>query len=115
MTPGMEAIYFSRSVIPFDRGGLKCGKPSDVDYYTHVGIYAYRPETLTRIVGMHETSLEKAEKLEQLRWIENGCRIAVAFTERPSFGIDTPADLARAEEEMRKFVAAKARYMGKND
>ncbi len=115
MTPGMEAIYFSRSVIPFDRGGLKCGKPSDVDYYTHVGIYAYRPETLTRIVGMHETSLEKAEKLEQLRWIENGCRIAVAFTERPSFGIDTPADLARAEEEMRKLVAAKARYMGKND
>ena len=109
MTPGMEAIYFSRNVIPYDREGFESGIMSNVEYYTHVGIYAYRPETLTRIVGMPATPLEKAEKLEQLRWIENGCRIAVALTARPSLGIDTAEDLMRAEEKMQKLVGAQTR------
>ena len=56
--------------------------------------------------------LKSGEKLEQLRWIENGCRIAVAFTERPSFGIDTPADLARAEEENEKISCRQSPIYG---
>lgn len=109
MTQGMEAVYFSRSVIPYNREEFKSGNLSNVEYYTHVGIYAYRPETLSRIVEMPQTPLEKAEKLEQLRWIENGYRIAVALTERPSLGIDTPEDLLRAEEKMKKLVAVQTR------
>jgi 3-deoxy-manno-octulosonate cytidylyltransferase (CMP-KDO synthetase) len=93
-----EAIYFSRAVIPFLRN-----HPSDEyleyhDYYTHVGVYAYRTKVLKELVSLQASSLEKAESLEQLRWIENGYRIHVGYTNEKSIGIDTPDDLKGIEK-----------------
>lgn len=93
-----HAIYFSRSVIPFLRGVPKEEWPSKHQYYTHLGMYAYRAYALSQIVAMPQSSLEIAESLEQLRWIENGIKVKVGLSEMSSIGIDTPEDLARAEE-----------------
>ena len=65
-------------------------------FYKHIGLYAYRAETLRAITLLPQSSLEKAESLEQLRWLENGYRIRVAVTPYDTVGIDTPDDLARA-------------------
>lgn len=92
-----RALYFSRSVIPYQRGVDAEKWPSSAVYHTHVGIYAYRADALRRIASMEPSSLEMAESLEQLRWLQNGLNIAVAVTESPTIGIDTPADLAAAE------------------
>ncbi len=86
------ALYFSRSMIPYLREG---GEETVV--YRHWGIYAYRRETLARFVSLPEGRLEKCEKLEQLRSLENGIRIKAIRTSFESIGIDTPDDLARAE------------------
>lgn len=92
----MNALYFSRSMIPFHRGGeLQDPIPEDLPYYLHVGLYGYRSQSLERICAMEESFLEKTEKLEQLRWLENGLKIRVALCNEPSFGIDTPEDLER--------------------
>ena len=92
----MNALYFSRSMIPFHRGGeLQDPIPEDLPYYLHVGLYGYRSQALERICAMEESFLEKTEKLEQLRWLENGLKIRVALCNEPSFGIDTPEDLER--------------------
>ena len=89
-------LYFSRSMIPFHRGGeLQDPIPEDLPYYLHVGLYGYRSQALERICAMEESFLEKTEKLEQLRWLENGLKIRVALCNEPSFGIDTPEDLER--------------------
>ena len=82
-----EAIMFSRKVIP--QGG---------PYYRHIGIYAYRADVLAKITRLEQSPLEKAERLEQLRWLENGYCIHVGVTDMPTIGIDTPEDLARAIE-----------------
>lgn len=104
MGAGGEALYFSRSIIPYVRG-VECKEWLDkVDFRTHVGIYAYRTEVLRRIVELPKSPLELAESLEQLRWLENGYHIAVAETIHPTVGIDTPADLEEAE----KFLASQA-------
>ena len=87
------AIYFSRSMIPYLREG---GEETTV--YRHWGIYAYRRETLAKFVSLPEGRLEKCEKLEQLRALENGIRIKVIRTTFDSIGIDTPEDLVRAQE-----------------
>jgi 3-deoxy-manno-octulosonate cytidylyltransferase (CMP-KDO synthetase) len=88
-----EAIYFSRSVIPFLQG-VDHGKWLDSHvYYKHIGIYGYRSDVLRDIVKLPPSPLEKAESLEQLRWIENGYKIKVAITEHESPSIDVPADL----------------------
>ncbi len=90
------AMYFSRSVIPFVRG-LKQEEWKVVhDFYCHIGIYAYRKDILKRITRLEMSDLEKAESLEQLRWLQNGFRIKVAETFTESLGIDTPADLQKA-------------------
>ena len=67
-------------------------------YYKHIGLYAYRTEVLREITALPQSSLEIAESLEQLRWLENGYKIKVGISEVETIGIDTPQDLARAEE-----------------
>ena len=97
LTADDYALYFSRSEIPFLRVG-----GTDMPLYRHWGIYAYRRATLDRFVSLPESSLEKCEKLEQLRALENGIRIKVVKTVFQSIGIDTPEDLTRAEEYIRE-------------
>lgn len=96
-----NALYFSRSIIPYIRG---CEWTEWLDrhtFLTHVGVYAYRAETLAAVTRLPRSPLEIAESLEQLRWLQNGYSIRTAITEAPTIGIDTPADLAAAEEWLR--------------
>ena len=93
----MNALYFSRSVIPFMRGITPQEWPSRHQYYTHLGMYAYRAKVLETITNLPPSPLEISESLEQLRWLENGMRIKVGISYKSSIGIDTPDDLARAE------------------
>jgi len=100
LTSDDYALYFSRSMIPYLREG---GEETEV--YRHWGIYAYRRETLAKFVSLPEGRLERCEKLEQLRALENGIRIKVIRTSFDSIGIDTPDDLVRAQE----FLARKSK------
>ncbi|HPG10197.1 MAG TPA: 3-deoxy-manno-octulosonate cytidylyltransferase [Chitinophagaceae bacterium] len=84
-----DALYFSRSTIPFNRSG-------DADYYLHVGVYAYRKEMLLDFTSWPATQLEQTEKLEQLRLLENGIKIRMAETDYQNIAIDTPENLADA-------------------
>lgn len=93
-----EAVYFSRSVIPFLRGVEKDLWSSKNTYYKHIGVYAFRAEVLKKVSQLKQTPLELAESLEQLRWLENGLKIKTAVTDIETIGIDTPDDLAAAEE-----------------
>lgn len=97
----MRAIYFSRSVIPFLRGVEREQWLSHHTFYKHIGMYAFRSEVLEQITSLEQSELEKAESLEQLRWLENGYKIGVGITEEETIGIDTPEDLQRAEEFLR--------------
>jgi 3-deoxy-manno-octulosonate cytidylyltransferase (CMP-KDO synthetase) len=90
-----EALYFSRSVIPFLRGIESGSWTKQHSYYKHIGIYAYRADVLGAITRLEQTPLEIAESLEQLRWLENGYRVKVGFTDVETIGIDTPEDLER--------------------
>ena len=92
-----RALYFSRSIIPYDRdsrGGVK--------YLRHQGIYGYRRKVLLAFVKWKPTPLEQAEKLEQLRALEHGIAIGVIVVRRGSVGVDVPADVAKAERALRK-------------
>lgn len=91
-----QALYFSRSVIPFIRGEEKNNWLNKNTFWGHVGMYAYRADVLQKITQLAPGKLEKAESLEQLRWLENGYRIQTAVTDFHSFGIDTPEDLEKA-------------------
>ncbi|MBP5307163.1 MAG: 3-deoxy-manno-octulosonate cytidylyltransferase [Paludibacteraceae bacterium] len=97
-----EAIYFSRSTIPYVRGKEKEEWLKVHRFYKHIGMYAYRSDVLQAITALPPSSLEKAENLEQLRWIENGYRIKVAVTSHATIGIDTPADLDQALQFLHK-------------
>jgi 3-deoxy-manno-octulosonate cytidylyltransferase (CMP-KDO synthetase) len=88
-----DALYFSRWPIPHERD-----KNERAEHYRHFGIYAYRRDFLLRYVKLPQTPLEKAEKLEQLRALENGYKIRVLLTEHESIGVDTPEDIARVEK-----------------
>lgn len=92
------AMYFSRSVIPFCRGVNQQEWPATFPYLKHIGLYAYRTEVLHEITQLPQSPLEKAESLEQLRWLENGYKIKVGLTDVETIGIDTPEDLQRAEQ-----------------
>ena len=92
----MRARYFSRSVIPFVRGKDPEEWPAATQYYTHVGMYAYRAAVLAAITRLPQSPLELAESLEQLRWLENGYTIRAGVTATATIGIDTPEDLERA-------------------
>ncbi len=94
----MNAIYFSRSVIPFLRGVDKADWLKRQTYYKHIGLYSYRAEVLKEITRLPQSALEMTESLEQLRWIENGYKIKVGISDVETIGIDTPEDLERAEE-----------------
>jgi 3-deoxy-manno-octulosonate cytidylyltransferase (CMP-KDO synthetase) len=90
-----KAIYFSRFSIPFCRGKNRKEWLKERDYFKHIGIYAYRSSALREIAKLPASPLEKAESLEQLRWIENGYAVYVSETEFDSYAIDTPADLLK--------------------
>lgn len=94
------ALYFSRSVIPFVRGKEHEEWLSHFPYLKHIGLYAYRSEVLREISKLPQSTLELAESLEQLRWLQNGYKIKVGLTNVETIGIDTPEDLQRAEEKM---------------
>lgn len=87
------ALYFSRHPIPFQRGIEEPSWLKNHDYFLHLGLYAYQKDTLYTITQLEQSSLEKAEKLEQLRWLENGFSIKIAITPKANIGIDTPEDL----------------------
>lgn len=92
------AMYFSRSVIPYVRGKEKSSWLTHYPFLKHIGIYAYRKDVLRQITQLPQSSLEIAESLEQLRWLQNGFKIKVGTTDVETVGIDTPQDLERAEE-----------------
>lgn len=95
LSTNQEALYFSRSVIPF----IKNVDPKEwhrhADYYRHVGMYAYRVDILEKISALKPSALEKAESLEQLRWLENGYRIKCVETNYDSHCVDTPEDIEK--------------------
>ncbi len=100
----MQALYFSRSVIPFLRGRDKAEWLERHVYYKHVGLYAYKSEVLEEISSLPQSPLELAESLEQLRWIENGYTIKVGISETETIGIDTPEDLEAAEAFLKERI-----------
>ena len=101
------AMYFSRSVIPFLRGKEWIEWAENYPFLKHIGLYAYRKEVLKAITQLPQSSLELAESLEQLRWLQSGYKIKVGITNAETVGIDTPEDLERAEqflqEERQKY------------
>lgn len=106
MDAEMNAKYFSRSVIPYIRGVNKEEWPYRCQFYTHLGMYAYKASVLKQITTLPQSSLEVAESLEQLRWLENGFTIKVGITNVDTIGIDTPQDLKDAE----LFLATHKQY-----
>lgn len=97
LNSNMNALYFSRSIIPYTRNRDVNEWLSGHTYYKHIGLYAYRKEVLAQITSLPQSSLELAESLEQLRWLENGYTIKCGITHSETIGIDTPEDLQRAE------------------
>lgn len=96
-----NALYFSRHAIPFVRGVDTSLWMDKTDYYQHIGVYAYKAETLCAIAEMPAGRLEQAESLEQLRWLEHGLVIKVAVTDiAQSYSIDTPNDLLNIPKEL---------------
>lgn len=93
-----NALYFSRSVVPYIRGAEKEEWINRHSFFMHIGLYGFRRDILPLLTGLPQSLLELAESLEQLRWLENGYRIAVRVTEYESFGVDTPEDLERILE-----------------
>ena len=92
-----EALYFSRSIIPYRRGAETENWISLHSYLKHVGIYAYRADILQELTLLEQSPLEISESLEQLRWLENGYRIKVGFTDVETIGIDTQEDLEKVK------------------
>ncbi|MFZ3341956.1 MAG: 3-deoxy-manno-octulosonate cytidylyltransferase [Terriglobales bacterium] len=90
-----RALYFSRATIPYDRDGVR------PRYFKHLGFYAYRKAALDKFVSWPESSLERSERLEQLRFLENGVPIYVAETPFDTVGVDTEEDVRRVEEILR--------------
>lgn len=99
-----EAIYFSRSPLPHLRNIKSEDWLSHFTFFKHIGMYAYRADILSKITKLKPSALEKAESLEQLRWIENGFTIKVAETDIESMGIDTPEDLEIALAQLKNKV-----------
>ena len=93
----MQALYFSRSIIPSQRSRDRKEWLANHVYYKHIGLYAYRASVLKEITALPQSPLELAESLEQLRWLENGYTVKVGISDVETIGIDTPQDLERAE------------------
>ena len=90
-------MYFSRQWLPFQRDIPVTNWANHMDYYVHIGLYGFEKQTLMALSSLPISKLERAEQLEQLRWLENGYQIKVGLTSYISFGIDTPDDLLHAE------------------
>lgn len=97
-----RAIYFSRSVIPYLRGVEREEWLKKHTFYKHIGMYAFRADVLRQVTSLEQSPLELAESLEQLRWLENGYKIGVGISDVETVGIDTPEDLQKAEEFLKK-------------
>lgn len=95
---GGNALYFSRSVVPYLRNVPQAQWPAKHQFYTHLGMYAYRAAVLGQLTKLTPSALETAESLEQLRWLENGFSIATRITNSDTIGIDTPEDLEKARK-----------------
>ena len=95
LSKSMHAIYFSRHPIPFQQNVPTTAWLQNFDYYKHIGMYGYRATVLKEITKLEQSKLEKAESLEQLRWIENGYAIKVGITRFESMSVDTPEDLSK--------------------
>jgi len=93
-----RALYFSRSTVPFNRGEIH-----PIQYWQHLGVYAYRRSTLLRLTSLKVSALEAAERLEQLRWLESGFDVQVCHVEEGTIGIDTAADVGRVLLWMEKM------------
>lgn len=100
----MEALYFSRQPIPYGRNEGEMEWLQNHLYYKHIGIYAYRADILDKISKLPVSNLEKAESLEQLRWLENGLKIKLAYTEHESVSIDTKEDLDQVLANFDRFA-----------
>jgi 3-deoxy-manno-octulosonate cytidylyltransferase (CMP-KDO synthetase) len=98
-----RALYFSRALIPHDRGAS-----GDVKYYKHLGLYAYCASALKKFCSLAPSELEQYEKLEQLRFLENGVPIAVVETSQDSIGVDTEEDLKKVEAYLRRTEGLRA-------
>ena len=98
MDDKLNALYFSRSIIPYVRNYDWKKWTEKAEFFTHVGLYGYRAETLAKLCALPQSPLEIAESLEQLRWLQAGYRIRMALTDVTNFGIDTPADLEAAAQ-----------------
>lgn len=103
MASNGRALYFSRSVIPFQRGSITDEWQKNNTYYKHIGLYAYRSTVLAEITKLSQSALERAESLEQLRWLENGYSIHVEITLSETLAVDTPEDLERVKEYAEKL------------
>jgi len=97
----LEAIYFSRQVLPFLKGFIKEEWHKHHTYYRQVGMYAYRADVLEKITRLAVSPLEKAESLEQLRWLQNGFKIKMTLTQHESHCIDTPEDIEKVLKIMK--------------
>ena len=95
------AMYFSRSVIPYVRGKEEAEWPQAFDFLKHIGMYAYKRSILKEVTSLPQSSLEIAESLEQLRWLQNGYKIKVGETTQETIGIDTPEDLSEAIKRLK--------------
>lgn len=95
-----NALYFSRSIVPYVRKYEWKEWLDQAEFFTHLGIYGYKSDVLDAVTKLPVSSLEKAESLEQLRWLQNGYRIRTAVTDKRGVGIDTPEDLAKAEKSL---------------
>lgn len=106
------AMYFSRSMIPFIRGKEESEWIGSYPFLKHIGLYAYRSDVLKEVTKLPQSSLELAESLEQLRWLQNGYRIKVGLTDVETIGIDTPEDLEKAEAFLLKDEGCGLRVEG---
>ena len=102
LNDNMEALYFSRMLIPFIKGVDEMEWHKHFTYYRHVGMYAYRRDVLEKISGLPVSSLEQAESLEQLRWVQAGLKIRCVITNFESHCIDTPEDIEKVLKRMDK-------------
>jgi 3-deoxy-manno-octulosonate cytidylyltransferase (CMP-KDO synthetase) len=94
------AMYFSRSVIPYIRNKEEAEWLQSFNFLKHIGMYAYRRNILKDVTALPQSSLEIAESLEQLRWLQNGYKIKVGETTQETIGIDTPEDLEEANKRI---------------
>ena len=90
-----EALYFSRSPVPFIRSVQGIQKQDSHTFYSHIGLYAFSTKVLRKLIHLPPSLLEKAESLEQLRWLESSFPIQTVITEHPAMGVDTPEDLEK--------------------